>query len=176
MTVRLLWDQRALYMAWRAEDVDIWSLSDRNDDNLWRGDVVELFIKPSATQRRYYEFVIAPNGALYDARYTSRGAGGKTRFKGWNAGARIATHIEGTDGNGLDRDTRTTGEMAIPWTAFAEAGRPTDGSVWRFGVFRIDFSHAWEKELQLSSVPGALENGFHSYEYYRPMRFQGLEP
>ena len=172
-SIRLLWDQKALYMAWRAEDVDIWSFSDQNDDYLWRGDVVELFIKPSPTNRRYYEFVIAPNGAVYDARYTSRGAGGKERFKGWNAKVKVATEIKGTEGNHSDQDLSYTGEIAIPWVAFAEAGPPpTSGSTWHFGVFRIDFSHRWEKELLLSSVPGTLKNGFHSYEKYRSLRFE----
>ena len=40
--VRMLWDERCLYVAFECTDDDIWSYSDKPDDELWNGDVGEL--------------------------------------------------------------------------------------------------------------------------------------
>jgi hypothetical protein len=169
--VRLLWDREYLYLAYQCEDVDIWSFSDKQDDSLWNGDVGEFFIKPDRDNKRYYEFVIAPNGTLYDGRYPSRGAGGANRFKVWNSDAMIAATVNGTDGDFTDDDAGYVIEAAIPWTAFREAGTPSVGTEWTFGAFRYDYSKQFEDPLLLKSFPGPAAHGFHSYEGFGTMRF-----
>ena len=67
---RLLWDSQHLYVGFECDDDDIWSYSDVDDEPVYLGDVVELFIKPRRDSLAYYEFVIASSGAIYDARYT----------------------------------------------------------------------------------------------------------
>ena len=169
--VRMLWDQEFLYLCFQCEDADIWSFSDTPDDSLWDGDVAEFFVKPYRDQRFYYEFVFAPNGTLYDARYPSRGSGLASRFKGWSSGAKIATTINGTDNDYHDDDTGYIIEAAIPWAAFREAGKPATGTQWTFGAFRYDYSKLFEEPLLLKSFPGEATQGFHSYESYGEMRF-----
>jgi len=169
--VRMLWDSEYLYLAYECEDKDVWSFSDQPDDSLWDGDVAEFFVKPFRDQTLYYEFVIAPNGALYDACYPSRGAGGAKRFKSWNSDARIATTINGTGQEHRDDDLGYIVEAAIPWAAFRDAGKPAIGTEWTFGAFRYDYSKLFEEPLLLKSFPGDAPHGFHSYEGYGEMRF-----
>jgi len=173
---RMLWDKQYLYVAFVCTDDDIWSCSDKADDELWNGDVGELFIKPSVTERAYYEFVTAPNGAQYDGRYTSRGSGGFNRFKGWSSGTKIATHIDGTDGDGRDADKGYTIEMAIPLKAFTGATPPADGVTWTFGAFRYDYSKSFEDPLLMMSIPEAPDHGFHYYEGYGRLIFKAAKP
>ncbi len=173
-TVRLLWGRDDLYVGFTSTDDDIWSYSTQGDDDLWLGDVVELFLKPSREAKNYYEFIVAPNGALYDARYPSRGAGLNNRFKSWSSGARIATGVKGTDGNCEDSDQGYCVEFAIPWAAFSE-GRPAEDSVWTFGSFRYDYSKSLEDPFLLTSMPGPL-TGFHNYEKYQDIRFSSEVP
>jgi hypothetical protein len=173
-TVRLLWDRDYLYVGFTCIDDDIWSFSSRADDTLWSGDVAELFLKPSREAKNYYEFIVAPNGALYDTRYPSRGAGGSNRFKSWSSGARIATGVKGTDGNCEDSDQGYCVEMAIPWAAFSE-GRPAENSIWTFGAFRYDYSKSLEDPFLLTSMPGPL-TWFHNYEKYQDIRFSSDVP
>jgi len=173
MKARLLWDKDRLYLGVECGDKDVWSFSGEPDDALWNGDVSEFFVKPSVGEPIYYEFVIAPNGALYDARYPSRGAGGSNRFKGWSSHAAIATVVAGTDGDWRDDDEGYTVEAAIPLAAFDEAGLPEAGDTWTFGVFRYDYSKAYEDPLLMMSIPEAPDHGFHSYEGYAPLLFQG---
>lgn len=161
---RLLWDEAFVYIAFDYADDDIWSYSNTPDDELWNGDVAELFIKPSTDKKLYYEFVIAPNATLFDARYPSRGAGGYMRFKPWSSGAKIASAIRGA-GQGY------TIEAAIPITAFPEWARPRKNATWTFAVFRYDYSKSYEDPLLMMSIPEAIGHGYHSYEYYQPLRF-----
>jgi len=171
--VRLTWDPNHLYVAIECVDDDIWSFSDEPDSELWLGDVVEIFLKPSASKLSYCEFVIAPNGTLFDARFPSRGAGGYRRFSNWSSNAEVATEIDGSDGDWRDTDTGYTVEMAIPFSAFKEVfGVPLPGDVWTFGVFRYDYSKSYEKQLLMMSIPDAPEYGFHYYEKYHHLEFR----
>jgi len=169
-TVKILWDDAYLYLGFSSEDDDIWSFSEEPDDTLWLGDVVEFFIKPSAESLTYYEFVMAPNGTLYDARYASRGAGGIPRFRTWSSGARVATTIEGTDGDWEDTDTGYQVEVAIPWTAFTAENVPPVRETWTFGAFRYDYSKSYAAPYLLMSVPVST-HGFHNYEAYQDLFF-----
>ena len=168
---KLVWSDSHLYASFVCEDDDIWPFSSEPDVWLWQGDVVELFIKPSRESSEFYEFVVAPNGALYDARYTSRGAGGIHRFNRWDSQARIATVIHGTVDVPDDTDRSYTVEMAIPLTAFKDAPLPGDKTVWTFGAFRYDYSKSFDAPLLLMSIPESLKRGFHYYEGYRELMF-----
>lgn len=170
---RILWDSKNLYVAITCMDADIWSYSDQADDDLWRGDVGEIFVKPDRDSSVYYEFVIAPNGTLYDGCYPSRGAGGGYRFKTWSSGARISSFVDGTDDDAADMDVGYTIEMAIPLGAFQGATPPSDGVTWTFGVFRYDFSKLFDEPLLLMSMPKSeSKRGFHYYEGYADLVFK----
>jgi hypothetical protein len=169
-TVQLLWDDQFLYVGFTCKDDDIWSYSKIPDEDLWLGDVVEIFIKPHRDQHAYYEFVIAPNAVLYDARYASRGAGSTHRFRTWSSGAVVASHTDGTDGDWQDNDRGYTVEIAIPWSAFSAGDRPPAGETWTFAAFRYDYSKSTEAPYLLMSVPVSTI-GFHDYEAYQELIF-----
>ena len=169
---RVMWDKDNIYLAVECVDDDIWSYSDEADEDLWRGDVAEVFIKPSTSMPAYCEFVMAPSGALYDARYPSRGAGGANRFRKWSSKAKVATVINGSDGDWKDTDTGYVVEMAIPLSAFDDiAKKPVVGDTWSFGVFRYDYSKSFEDKLLIMSIPESLKYGYHYYEGYQPLVF-----
>lgn len=171
--VRVLWDREFFYISYQCEDKDIWSYSDQADDSLWDADVAEFFVKPSRGDMLYYEFVFAPSATCFDARYPSRGAGGANRFKAWNSGLSVASTVNGTDNEYRDEDVGYVIEVAIPWEAFREAGKPAIGTEWTFGAFRYDYSKLFEDPLMLKSFPGEALHGFHSYESYGELRFAG---
>lgn len=170
-TVRLLLDDTCLYAAFEFEDRDIWSFSDENDDMLWLGDVAELFLKPAEDSTLYFEFNVAPSGALMDARFSNRGAGGYYRGKAWASGARVATTVHGTDGDDADEDDGWTVEMAIPFERMGGVPGVGTPGVWRFGAFRYDYGKQYDRPLQLMSIPKSRA-GFHAYEDYRPLVFE----
>lgn len=170
--VRILWGDQFLYVAFNMTDDDVWSFSSIPDDELWQGDVAEIFIKPNTADTRYFEFISAPNGTLFDSAFPSRGAGAFKRFRSWSSGAKVAAQVHGTDGDPSDTDQGYIVEMAIPLTVFPEGQRAPEANDWTFGVFRYDYSKSFDDPLMLMSIPKAEGHGFHSYEGYRPLRFE----
>lgn len=172
-TVQLLWNEEYLFAAFTCRDADIWSFSSRPDDDLWLGDVVELFFKPRREAKGYMEFVVAPNGTLFDARYPSRGAGGARRFRGWASDAVVGTSLQGTDGPCGDVDEGYSVEIAISWEALlGSATSPRPGDRWSFGAFRYDYSAAVEDPWLLACIPTDGLKGFHDYEKYLTLVFE----
>ncbi|QHI70667.1 carbohydrate-binding family 9-like protein [Tichowtungia aerotolerans] len=170
--VRILRDEETLYVSFECNDDDVWSSSSKGDASLWIGDCVELYIKPRTNNNTYFELVVAPNGTLYDARYASRGAGGQDRFSSWSSGARVATTIQGTDGNWKDNDQGYVAEMAVPLKVFAKDGASFCDEAWCFCATRFDYSKSFEQPLLLMSFPKSLHNGFHYYEGYNKLIFK----
>ena len=172
-TVRMVWDDRFLYVAFECADTDIWSFSEEKDDlRLYLGDVAEIFFKPNPASTFHYEFVSAPNGTTFDAAFPSRGAGAEFRFARWDSGFQVKTHINGTDDNWKDTDTSYTVEMAIPFAAFSDSGvsAPSDG--WTFGVCRYDYSTSRDQPCLMMTMEDTGPTGFHSYEFYLPITFK----
>ena len=166
--VRMLWDDKNLYVAFECVDDDIWSFSDRDDDDLWNGDAVEFFLHADSFGLGYKEFVVAPGGAVFDAEHASRGGGGGRRFKAWDAGVNAATVINGTDGDWHDNDTSYTVEFALPLSSVGDIHK----GMWTFGAFRYNYSKSFEEAQLLMSIPEAPKWGFHYYPGYRPVIFK----
>lgn len=168
-TARIMWDDTFLYIGYEAVDRDIWSFSDKHDDTMWLGDVVEFFIKPHNDAKLYFEFNFAPNATFMDARMVSRGGGGFPRGKTWESGAKVASHLRGTDNNDQDDDEGYSVEVAIPLAALELT--PETGETGTFAAFRYDYGKQYDNQLLLMSIPSAPTLGFHSFEYYQPFVF-----
>ena len=136
-TVRLLWDDRFLYVGYECEDRDIVALFTERDDPTYRDDAVEIFINPKPSQTGlYYGLEMNARAVLYD--YVMYDA--KYALKRFNMqGVQLATSIRGTLNTRGDEDQGWTLEVAIPWANFEElAPRPEPGVVWTMNVNRWD--------------------------------------
>lgn len=173
--VRVLRDDKNLYVGFECEDDDIWSFSTQDDAELWNGDVAEFFIKADAEGKSFYEFVIAPSGALFDALHASQGGGGFRRFGAWSSGAKVATTVDGTDGDWSDQDHGYTVELAVPLAVIKDKLPICDENTWTFGAFRYNYSKSFDDAQLLMSIPEAPKWGFHYYPGYRPMVFETMK-
>lgn len=162
---RLLWDDDALYVAFEAEDADVWGRPTVRDDPRLPGDeVVEVFVDPDGDEVTYHEFEVSPLNVVYDLfnliPETPADLNPSAPFVGladWDArGFRSAVAVEGTldrvedwDPSGPpDEDRRWTVEIAIPWTAFRTTTMPSPltvvslppkpGDRWRVGLYRVE--------------------------------------
>lgn len=162
---RVLWDDRALYVAFEARDPDVWGRDVGRDHPRLPGDeVVEVFVDPDGDEVTYYEFEFSPVGAVFDLfnliPESPADFNPSARFVGlaaWDArGMQHAVTVDGTadrvpdwDPAGpIDEDRGFTVEVAIPWDVFrttttpAPDGRvhlpPHPGDRWRLGLFRVE--------------------------------------
>ncbi len=168
---KLCWDDENLYVAFLAQDPDIWSALARRDAHLWEGEVVELYVDPDGDGKHYKEFEVNPLNAVIDldiAREVNGRVEHPDAYAKWNApGLRTGVYVDGTTKNRNDRDRQWTVEMAIPWQAFPTAAHrpPRVGDVWRAQLLRIDRSKGFKPEFTAWSPTDT---------FHRPRRFGAL--
>ncbi len=170
--VSLWYDDAALYLAWRCEDVDIQATFTNRDSKFWEEEVVEFFVTPKELGR-YFELQWNPLGGVFDAIITNdldpRGV--SKAFQGdWSytaKGMQSAVKVKGTVGDSSDKDEFWQVEIRLP---FADLGQPAPkpGETWRANFYRFNRTKGLPVE-QLSWSPTLLP-GFH-----QPSRFGYLE-
>jgi alpha-galactosidase len=148
--VRLLWTPEELFLRFEARyrGITVFADSDPNGrrDQLWDGDVAEVFLQPdSSDPLQYEEFEVSPNGMWIDLQLSH----GERRDLG--SGLRRRTII--------DEAWRTwTAELALPMSSLTLHFDPT--TTWRVNFFRVEgaaeprFYSAWRPT-------GTPEPNFH---------------
>lgn len=143
---RITFDDEFLYVAFYNPDPDIRSEYEGRDSELWKADVVEIYLDPGSDGRDYLELQVAPTGEIFDARFSS------WRDPPWEEAAPAFTidmnakvSIDGTL-NDDGRDRSWTVEVAIPFAQIPGAGKvPDNGTSWSVNLYRLDqrFHAAW---------------------------------
>ncbi|MEO8702539.1 MAG: sugar-binding protein [Kofleriaceae bacterium] len=143
-TARMVWDDEFLYVTVAITDTDIVSPYKQQDDPLWKGDCVELFIDADGNRRGYVELQANPLGITFDSWFAeTRGA--KPGDEAWDSHMVAAAKLRGSTDGGDSGDSGWDIELAIPWAAVK--GRddqmkvrlpPQIGDRWRLNVVRVD--------------------------------------
>lgn len=165
---RLLWDDENLYAFVSAKDADVFNQYTKQDEPMWREDVIELFIDADRNQRGYVELQVNPNNAHFDAWFvTNRGGGTDTA---WNAGMTSAVVVHGTRDERGDKDQGWDVEIAIPLAAVKgrDAGMrvavpPRPGDRWRLNLVHIDTGKGI-KGLAVASWNQITYQDFHALD------------
>lgn len=171
--VRFCYDDTFLYAAFTCSDKDVYALYEERDAWLWESDAVELFLKPSEDNPMYYEFEVAPNNAVFDARMVNTGSGGFKRWASWDCNMRTAAQIDGSLNDWQDRDAGYCVEMAVPLDCFSETigDRPLAGLRWKFAAVRVDCSVTLELE-ERSATANVPDGNLHLKSGYSTLVFE----
>lgn len=166
---KLLYDDKYLYVSFKAFDKDIWSYYKRRDDPTYQEDVLEIFFKTDIKKEPYYNFEINALNTVYDAFNIKREAGGPGhhRWKLWNCNnLKSAVYIKGTLNNYKDIDEYWQLEVAIPFSDLPTlSGRaPKSGDKWLFHLARYDYSIYLPGGVELSSCAALSKVDFHRSE------------
>lgn len=173
---RVLWDDKNLYVGFKAYDKDIWSCLTERDSPTCHDDCLEVFLKPDAAKDPYFNFEINALRTVYDAFDVKRMSGniGSYRWNQWNCkGLKIATHIEGTLNDLKDVDDYWEMEVAIPFASLPplDGRSPQFGDTWLFQLARYDYSIYLPDGTELSaSIPLSVVD-FHQYEEWQNLKF-----
>lgn len=164
-TARMLWDDENLYVFVSAEDADVFSQYTKQDDPLWKEDVVELFIDADRNRRGYVELQVNPRNAHFDAWFATTRA--QASDAAWNAGMSSAVVVHGTADDRDDTDRGWDVEIAIPLAAVKGQDQdmkvalpPQVGHRWRLNVVRID--KPADKQLAVASWNQITYQDFHA--------------
>jgi hypothetical protein len=165
--VRLLWDEKYLYVAYQAEDNDITAHVRQNDEFVYRDDAVEIFLNVKPSQKRtYYCLEMNVLGTIMDyicidGRYYMR----QFDFHG----VKVGIQIHGTINLRGDRDKGWDVELAIPWSNFAEMSAPP-----RVGtVFTANFNR-WDGVEPNRRLSVWADSGLNWPHPHAPERFGQL--
>ncbi len=110
----VVYDDRHLYVAFLCEEPtpqQMRVIGEKRDDEIWRGDCVEVFVSRGEVPQPYWHFIVNPKGVQWDS--TSADGGDDPRFDaGWQSAVVIG-------------EKAWTVEIAIPWDAVG--GAPKGG-------------------------------------------------
>jgi len=143
-TMRLLWDDDFLYIAYFCEDPDAWATWEKEDDPMWDEEVVEFFIDPNGTGFSYYEHEINPINQKVDLFIVNAGKRLNGKFTGWKdwdfKNLKQAVYVDGDGKKHGTKDKFWTVEVAVPFDELLElrGNTPEDGDMWRFNAYRIE--------------------------------------
>ena len=154
-TVRLCWDDQALYVAYECELPPDKALDvperGRDNANLWVHDGVEIFIAPNRSTKRYAQFMVSALADVCDLLIDVDAGTGKYGSPAWSTDVHAgAQRSEGS----------YTLEVRIPFKDLAKA--PKSGDAWGANFYRfIPDESAWSPTY----------GGFHSPASFGTLRF-----
>ncbi len=147
-SARLLWNARALFVAFEVTDNDVVGgfPKDEKDPKLWTKDTVELMIDPDGDgdNSDYYEIQINPQNLVFDSQFDrynepKQEPNGPFGHQEWSAELVSAVLVQGTLDKPDDQDKGYTVEAMIPWKSFGKAQKapPELGDTWRMNFYAM---------------------------------------
>ena len=159
--VRTLWDDQNLYIGFEVADATPSSAFTKRDEDLWKSDVVEIYLDPDGDGKKYLEIQVSPKNVIFDALFESHRQPHHTKARAWNAAnMKTAVVIGPTLGGGAG----WTVEIALPWTDLTVTGAPAPkaGALWRANFFRIDEPGGIGRMASWSAVADTPQPDFHN--------------
>ena len=143
--MKVLWDDRALYIAARLDEPDVWATITTRDAVIFQDDDFEVFLDPGGDTHEYYELEVNALGTAWDLFLVKPYRDGGPALHAWDiAGLAVGVDVRGTINRPGDRDEGWTVELALPWDILREAspGRraPRDGEQWRLNFSRVEWT------------------------------------
>lgn len=174
--VKMLWDDRYLYIAAELEEPDVKATLTQRDSVIFKDNDFEVFLKPLPATKSYYEFEINALNTGWDLflpkPYNEDGKADNS----WDIeGLKTAIGVQGTLNNPRDKDQGWTVEMAIPLTAFAsrqQVPQPTAGTSWRINFSRVQWTAGKKKEDNWVWSPQGVVN-MHVPQRWGFLHFSG---
>lgn len=162
-TLRAIWDDQALYVAFDGDDESLVATFTRRDEPIYTEDVFELFLDPDGDERLYYELQVSPKGVVFDALFPSyrKDLARSQRFT-----------LQGFEAHVHPRDGGWSAEMKVPFASLKHAPNrpPRPGERWRFNAFRIDLHPSGEADYMAFSPP--IRPDFHALDRFGTLIFQ----
>ncbi len=141
---KVIWDEENLYVFFSVKTKDVSTSFTKNDEPLYKEDVVEVMIDADDNMKDYFEVQVAPNGLIFDKYF--HGGPRQGEDMAWESGMKAKAVVEGTLNKNGDADEGWSAELAIPFSKVVTAGKtapnvpPKDGDRWRANLFAVDLS------------------------------------
>ncbi|MBN2344282.1 MAG: carbohydrate-binding family 9-like protein [Deltaproteobacteria bacterium] len=163
--VRILWNEKTLFIGMTATDTELLSPFTQKDEELWKADALDVFIRPDESET-YYEIQVSPNGIIFDSSYRTYREGDVQ----WDSNVQIAVTPNGMVNDSSDSDTGWSVEMAIPLSSVPKSDGTVlvAGDTFSANFFRID------KNAQVTEYSGwspPMRGDFHALDRMGKLTF-----
>ncbi len=182
--MKMLWDEKALYIAAELEEPDVWASLTNHDAVIFLDPDFEVFIDPDGDNHLYGELEVNARNTTWDLLLTKSYRDGGKAINGWEiAGLKTAVRIDGTLNNPKDQDRGWSVEIAWPWASLKEltdrAAPPKDGDQWRINFSRVE----WDTEVKDGKTVKVKDKPEHNWvwspqgviDMHRPERWGYLQ-
>ena len=142
---KMIWDDTHLYLAAELEEPHLQASFTERDSYIFQLDNdFEMFIDPNGDTHNYFELEMNALNTVWDLLLTRPYRDGALALHGWDIkGLQTAVALEGTLNDPSDTDTGWSLEIAIPFSALAEAAGtscpPETGDYWRINFSRVQW-------------------------------------
>jgi hypothetical protein len=148
--MKMLWDDRALYIAAELEEPHVWATLTKHDSVIFHDPDFEVFIDPDADSHNYGELELNAHNTTWDLLLPRAYKDGGPAVDAWEiTGLRTAVHVDGTLNDPRDTDRGWTVEIEWPWKSLKELVvnkapvPPRNGDQWRINFSRVE----WDFEV-----------------------------
>jgi hypothetical protein len=162
--VKMLWDERCLYIGATLDEPHVWATLREHDSVIFRDNDFEVFVDPDGDSHLYAELEVNALNTTWDLLlpkpYKDRGKA----INAWEIkGLRTAVHVDGTLNDPSDTDRGWSVEIAWPWEGLAELTKcpvpPRDGDQWRINFSRVEWEHVVQ-DGKYRTVEGKREDNW----------------
>jgi hypothetical protein len=145
-TVKALWDDEALYLAYEVTDTQLNASVTARDGSVWGEGGVEWAIDTltddggSGDPNAPYMLPDDYHGIIniLNTQYDSQGTVSGSPSSAWDGSWQSAVQFNGTINDNGDTDAGYTVEVKIPWTEIGYSGPPAGGTIVRMGFLLND--------------------------------------
>jgi hypothetical protein len=170
---KVLWSETGFYFLVDCEDRQLTCTMTEDYNEIYREDVVEVFLWPDESQVLYFEYELSPLEVELPILVPNR----EGVFMGWRPWRyvgerkiRKATSVRGGKKALMAPAEGWTAEFFIPFALLRGLGNvpPKPGSRWRGNLYRIDYDEAPASHWAWSPVTGP---SFHNYRDFGTLVF-----
>ena len=170
--VKTLYSHEGIYFLYRCEDEKLTSTLREDNADLWKEDVIEVFLWTDEGIPLYFEYELSPMN--YELPLLIPNLDHK--FLGWipwhYTGDRKvigATSVDGGKKQASAPIKSWTGEFFIPFDLLKPLQNvpPTSGMKWRINMYRMDYDTGWSTWAWQPT-----KDTFHEYEKFGTLVFQ----
>ncbi|MDP6502913.1 MAG: DUF4838 domain-containing protein [Planctomycetota bacterium] len=157
--LKAAWTRQGVTFGFKMMETDMANLKNdigkdsRDASLIWWNDNVEIFLDPSGQRSGYFQFIVNPNGAVYDSIGRENTA--------WNPdGVKAAGH--------RDKDFWSV-EIFVPYNIFKDLAGPATGVEWHGNFTRHRVTDRKNREYQGFNVTTGAPS--HNQNAFGPLRF-----
>jgi hypothetical protein len=171
--VKILYSPSGIYFLFYCQDEILSATMDADFLDLWKEDVVEVFLWPDERKPAYFEYEISPLGYELPLLISNEN-GDLTRWMPFHYDpdrkTRKGTSVEGGEKRSLSEISSWTAEFFIPFKLMRPLDNhiPEPGTKWRGNLYRVDYDHGkssrWSWQLTSRSFHDIDKFGYFTFE------------